>query len=906
MTADGGNSFDPYYIWLGIPPAEQPPTFYRLLGLRDFESNVRAIENAADRLMLQIRSFQAGPNGVAAQKILNEISQARLTLCDDARRAGYDQHLRARMMPATPHLAAPHPMPAATPLPQQAPQYHAQMHGGQQAYPPQYAQPLPPHQSPAPYAPAPLPVPQAVTATPRQGSSPILVVDTNAGQSSSAPTRSAVRRKASQGGGLPMTIIKAVIGGAGGLALGIIVVWVGFRADPFGLFGDKAKVEAKAPAEQGTRVIVKPSKVNNPPLATQPSPTNTVGATPVESNPHPDGVGADAGNSEPSSAPPSGIDPQPPTNASSMPAGSAPSSSSPFGTVPNDSSSPSVILPSASPPVPGPMPGENDPRPLNNPVPFGPMPPQAETPKERAPSPTPDVQKAKLAELKEIYKSEFDSATKPANREAFVEFLMTTASKVKSDPDAQFVLYREAYDRALALKDFSQAAKVIDAIEGSFEVDPFRLRTHLLTQASPAARQPADRFVVARCALELAEAAISRKRVAEAQKLANIAEVHVKLVPDPQFRSQAQSQLTEIDKAVAQAAPIERAEKTLQNDPDSPEANLVLGKYRCLTEGDWETGLPMLAKCSDGPLSSVARLDLTAAEQGTPPAAIGDEWFEIAKKGEYLKQCYLRAEHWYRQATAGTDGLDRIRIEQRLEQIAALSLSPVRASTASQVATLRRFAQMFSSAESFDPVNVFAHLNPALLRNSTGPWWGSGDSLYSNSRASRAWLQSRYAPPREYQVSLRVNRSDVPDPGDPGFIIGLSTPRQQFVVAIDAVGAGGYATAISLPNLKPGATNPTLVTYPNRKLGGVYRLDQATRTYSYLSSVVCQVAQKEIRVYVNGEKVTSFDGDFNQLAVPREWAVPDPKCLFIGSHMSRFEVERWVVEPISDIEGQRP
>ena len=25
--------FDPYYRWLGIPQAEQPPTLYRLLGL---------------------------------------------------------------------------------------------------------------------------------------------------------------------------------------------------------------------------------------------------------------------------------------------------------------------------------------------------------------------------------------------------------------------------------------------------------------------------------------------------------------------------------------------------------------------------------------------------------------------------------------------------------------------------------------------------------------------------------------------------------------------------------------------------------------------------------------------------------------------------------------------------------
>src|SRR5688572_1794287 len=29
--------FDAYYTWLGIPPAEQPPHFYRLLGVQPFE-----------------------------------------------------------------------------------------------------------------------------------------------------------------------------------------------------------------------------------------------------------------------------------------------------------------------------------------------------------------------------------------------------------------------------------------------------------------------------------------------------------------------------------------------------------------------------------------------------------------------------------------------------------------------------------------------------------------------------------------------------------------------------------------------------------------------------------------------------------------------------------------------------
>ena len=41
--------FDPYYKWLGIPPAEQPANFYRLLSLDVFENDPEIIakESAA-------------------------------------------------------------------------------------------------------------------------------------------------------------------------------------------------------------------------------------------------------------------------------------------------------------------------------------------------------------------------------------------------------------------------------------------------------------------------------------------------------------------------------------------------------------------------------------------------------------------------------------------------------------------------------------------------------------------------------------------------------------------------------------------------------------------------------------------------------------------------------------------
>jgi hypothetical protein len=59
--------FDPYYTWLGIPPPQQPPNHYRLLGVELFESNPDVIERAADRCMADLRTYQTGKHSADSQ-----------------------------------------------------------------------------------------------------------------------------------------------------------------------------------------------------------------------------------------------------------------------------------------------------------------------------------------------------------------------------------------------------------------------------------------------------------------------------------------------------------------------------------------------------------------------------------------------------------------------------------------------------------------------------------------------------------------------------------------------------------------------------------------------------------------------------------------------------------------------
>ena len=85
---------DPYRKWLGIPPEQQPPDHYTLLGIARFETDEEVIENAAVRQMAHVRTFQGGQHSALSQQLLNELSSARLCLLKDDEKQAYDQQLR--------------------------------------------------------------------------------------------------------------------------------------------------------------------------------------------------------------------------------------------------------------------------------------------------------------------------------------------------------------------------------------------------------------------------------------------------------------------------------------------------------------------------------------------------------------------------------------------------------------------------------------------------------------------------------------------------------------------------------------------------------------------------------------------------------------------------------------------
>jgi hypothetical protein len=112
------SDFDPYYQWLGIPHYEQPVSHYRLLGIPDFDGNADIIKAASERQTIYLRTLQSGEHAVLVAQMLNEVSQARVTLLNADQKAEYDEQLRKQQTTQSKRIPAPNPvLRAPVPIP---------------------------------------------------------------------------------------------------------------------------------------------------------------------------------------------------------------------------------------------------------------------------------------------------------------------------------------------------------------------------------------------------------------------------------------------------------------------------------------------------------------------------------------------------------------------------------------------------------------------------------------------------------------------------------------------------------------------------------------------------------------------------------------------------------------------
>ena len=94
--------------------------------------------------------------------------------------------------------------------------------------------------------------------------------------------------------------------------------------------------------------------------------------------------------------------------------------------------------------------------------------------------------------------------------------------------------------------------------------------------------------------------------------------------------------------------------------------------------GDWDTGLPYLAKGSDADLAEAAKQDLAGPSKPADQVTAGNLWWSLGDKNAGLEAVRLknRAAHWYTLALPKVSGAVETKIRKRLDSMG--SYRPIR------------------------------------------------------------------------------------------------------------------------------------------------------------------------------------------------------------------------------------
>jgi hypothetical protein len=452
--------------------------------------------------------------------------------------------------------------------------------------------------------------------------------------------------------------------------------------------------------------------------------------------------------------------------------------------------------------------------------------------------------------IRELFKEGY-SAKSMIERIALARSLLDAVSSArKQDPVDMFVLLREARDIAAAAGDLETSFKACKAMALSFRIGLDHSRDEALNTARKtwtASIDAASRSTLS--LLRIADASSARYAFDEALKWIDEARRAAKASRDPGLSVDVHNKSADIMRLKEWHAAAKSAELALSAKED-PKFNQILGIYLCLSGGDWERGLPLLASAEDPTLRKAAGAELSRPSGWESEEQAAEAWLAASMRNpERRRECLGRSRHWFEKALEGASGLGAMKIRRRLAAVSEAENAAIGATGLIRI---------------FDPKTDAV----------AGEWRLTDLALASPAKVGgvphRAQLP--YAPGEEYDVHLDFEK----DRSGGYFGLGLPAAWGQFMLIFDGASCG-----LHLVDGKPFNANETTA----RAI-----LKDRTR-------VLCSVRTTRISVRVDGEMAIDWYVAAGRLSFDEGWRIPNEKALFLGSFGS-FSFSRIAVVPI--------
>jgi len=294
--------------------------------------------------------------------------------------------------------------------------------------------------------------------------------------------------------------------------------------------------------------------------------------------------------------------------------------------------------------------------------------------------PLPDAAAVKDAEkqVRGIFKDEYAKKA-PADINALARRLLAQAGEAGIEVPVRYVMLRDARDFGAQTGDIDTAFKAIDGLATSFDVDRLGAKTAILTKASATVKAADTALPVALGYAQVMEECIAAGLFDAGAGLSARGDAMAKLSADTLLQGRIQSAAKELAYLQKEAAAVKSARKVLDEKPTDPAANAAVGRFVCVSQGQWEKGLQMVVLGNEAPFKAAAEIELAVPADAKAQAALGDVWWALADKErapEGKRRIQAHAAAWYEKSLAGLSGLAVAGVEAKLRLTSCVVFHP--------------------------------------------------------------------------------------------------------------------------------------------------------------------------------------------------------------------------------------
>lgn len=302
-------------------------------------------------------------------------------------------------------------------------------------------------------------------------------------------------------------------------------------------------------------------------------------------------------------------------------------------------------------------------------VPGSALPGSTRKDRHSVPDPASRVKARKVFE--EVY-AEALKGRSPTARRKLAQQLIDEAGKADAGSVDRFVLLSGAIQAAEEAQSLPLCFIAAHDLAGEFDVDELATKSKAVVKVYSTSMSPelASSSNI-QSLLDFSEKLLAVDDFVAIAPVESVLRRVLPMIPDGDLKVQVADQIRNLATVREATQRISPQLAKLKKSPNDPAANFAVGIYRCFVRGQWQEGLPELAKSNDGRLRDVAVAELAHPKAVESICKLAERWLAEAPSQPALSRAniMLHAADLYRSAKAIATGLEAALIDRKLAAI---------------------------------------------------------------------------------------------------------------------------------------------------------------------------------------------------------------------------------------------